>query len=89
MNTSLEFFTWLANQSAFVEVMIGAFFCLVIAPIMLAGIATVVTQLEGLVEKRLSAPVHMAPAVVRGNASWLSAVVEGVGRLTGLRASNQ
>lgn len=54
MNTSPEFFNWLANQSAFVEVVIGVFFCLVVAPAMLAGIATAVTRLESLVEARLS-----------------------------------
>lgn len=54
MNTSPEFFSWLANQSAFVEVVIGVFFCLVVAPAMLAGIATAVTRLESFVETRLS-----------------------------------
>ena len=32
MDTPLEFFSWLASQSAFVEVVIGVFFCLVVAP---------------------------------------------------------
>ena len=47
MDTPLEFFSWLARQSAFVEVVIGVFFCLVVAPATLAGIATAVTRLEG------------------------------------------
>jgi hypothetical protein len=55
MNTSPEFFSWLANQSAFVAVVIGVFFCLVVAPAMLAGIATAVTRLESFVETWLSA----------------------------------
>ncbi len=55
MNPSPEFFSWLANQSAFVEVAVGVFFCLVVAPALLAGIATVITRLEGFVETGLSA----------------------------------
>jgi hypothetical protein len=64
MNPSPEFFSWLANQSAFVEVGVGVFFCLVVAPALLAGIATVVTRLERFVETGLSAIplLNMAPA---------------------------
>ena len=63
MSASPEFFSWLANQSAFVEVLVGVFFCLVVAPALLAAIATVVTRLEGFVETGLSAIplLNMAP----------------------------
>ena len=64
MNPSPEFFSWLANQSAFVEVVVGVFFCLIVAPALLAGIATAVTRLEGFVETGLSAipMLNVAPA---------------------------
>ena len=55
MNPSPELFSWIANQSAFVEVMVGVFFCLVIAPTVLAGAATAITLLEGYVETGLAA----------------------------------
>ncbi len=55
MNPMPEFFTWIAIQPAFVGVSVGVFFCLVIAPALLATIATAITVLEGLVETRLSA----------------------------------
>lgn len=69
MNPPLEFFSWLASQSAFVEVGMGVFFCLVVAPALLAGIATAVTRLEDFVEKGLSAipMLNMAPAFVRSS----------------------
>ncbi len=68
MNPSPVFFSWLANQSAFVEVIVGVFFCLVVAPALLAGIATAVTRLEGFVETGLSAipMLNIAPAFTPG-----------------------
>ena len=63
-----ELFSWIAAQPAFVEVSIGVFFCLVIAPAVLAGTATVVTLLEGYVETGLSAiPMfnRVAPVFIR------------------------
>jgi hypothetical protein len=55
MNLMSEFFNWIAIQPAFVGVSVGVFFCLVVAPTMLAAIATAITVLERLVETRLSA----------------------------------
>ncbi|MEO8159022.1 MAG: hypothetical protein ABI648_14595 [Betaproteobacteria bacterium] len=88
MHTSPEFFGWLANQSAFVEVAVGVFFCLVVAPTALAGIATAVTRLEGFVETRLSAipMLNGAPALTQSNetSSWRSSVAELVSRFSGV-----
>jgi len=88
MDTSPEFFSWLANQSAFVEVVIGVFFCLVVAPAILAGIATAVTRLEGFVETGLSAipMLKLTPAFTRssGTSRWPSGVAELVSRITGV-----
>ena len=88
MDTPLEFFSWLASQSAFVEVVIGVFFCLVVAPATLAGIATAVTRLEGFVETRLSAVpmLNMASASTRssGTSRWHSGVAELLSRFTGV-----
>jgi len=69
MNPPFDFFSWLASQSAFVEVGVGVFFCLVVLPAVLAGIATAVTRLEGFVETGLSAiPIfNIAPAFVRSS----------------------
>lgn len=93
MDPTPEFFNWLANQSAFVEVVIGVFFCLVVAPVILAGIATVVTRLEGLVETGLSAipMLNMAPAPTRssGTSQWYSGVADLVSRVTGLAVKRQ
>jgi hypothetical protein len=92
MNLSPEFFSWLANQSAFVEVMVGVFFCLVVAPVLLAGIATAVTLLEGFVETGLSAipMLNMAPAFTRSSGSrWHSGVAELVSRFTGFTVKRQ
>ena len=55
MNLLPEFFNWIASQPAFVGVSVGVFFCLVVAPAVLAAIATTITVLEGFVETRLSA----------------------------------
>jgi hypothetical protein len=49
-----DFFAWLAAQPPFVEVALGAFFCLIVAPIILAGVATAVTALEAFAEERLT-----------------------------------
>jgi hypothetical protein len=49
-----DFFGWLAAQPPFVEVALGAFFCLIVAPIVLAGVATAVTALEALAEEHLT-----------------------------------
>ena len=71
MNPSPELFSWIANQSAFIEVMVGVFFCLVIAPAVLAGAATVITLLEGYVETGLSAipMLNNAPALASTSAT--------------------
>ena len=53
MDNSNDFFAWLAVQPAFVEVALGAVFCLIVAPALLAGVATAVTALEAFVEMRL------------------------------------
>lgn len=53
MDNSNDFFAWLAVQPAFVEVALGAVFCLIVAPALLAGVATAVTALEALAETRL------------------------------------
>ena len=55
MNPLPELFNWIAVQPAFVGVSVGVFFCLVVAPALLAAIATAITVLEGMVETRLSA----------------------------------
>ena len=48
------FFTWLAAQPAFVEVGLGIAFCLLIAPAMLAVVATSLTRFEEKVERIIS-----------------------------------
>jgi hypothetical protein len=50
-----DFFGWLAVQPPFVEVTLGAFFCLFVAPAILAGVATAVTALEAVAEPYLFA----------------------------------
>ena len=71
MSPSPELFSWIANQSAFVEVMVGVFFCLVIAPAVLASAATAITLLEGYVETGLSAipMLNIAPALASTSAT--------------------
>jgi hypothetical protein len=49
-----DFFDWLAVQPPFVEVALGAFFCLIVAPALLAGVAMAVTALEALAETQLT-----------------------------------
>ena len=53
MDNSNDFFAWLAVQPAFVEVALGAVFCLIVAPALLAGVATAVTALEAFAETHL------------------------------------
>ena len=93
MDTSPEFFSWLANQAAFVEVVVGVFFCLVVAPTLLAGIATGITLLERFVETGLSPTLmlNMAPAFTRssGTSRWYSGVAGLVSRLTGFAVKRQ
>ena len=48
------FFNWLAAQPAFVEVGLGIAFCLLIAPAMLAVVATSLTKFEEKVERIIS-----------------------------------
>jgi hypothetical protein len=83
-----EFFSWLANEPAFIEVGVGVFYCLVVAPLLLAGIATAITVLEGVVETGLSAILvpNLTPASIRRRATfhWHSHFAELVGRLTGV-----
>ena len=55
MNILAELFNWIATQPAFIEVTVGVFFCLVIAPAVLAGAATAITVLEGHIETGFSA----------------------------------
>jgi hypothetical protein len=55
MNPMPEFFNWISTEPAFVGVSVGVFFCLVVAPALLAAIATAITALEEFVETRLSA----------------------------------
>jgi len=55
MDNSNDFFTWLAAQPAFIEVAIGAFFCLAVAPLLLGGLALGVTAIENFAEVRLRA----------------------------------
>lgn len=59
MNPMPEFFNWISTEPAFVGVSVGVFFCLVIAPALLAAIATAITALEGFVETRLSAILRL------------------------------
>jgi hypothetical protein len=61
-----DFFSWLAVQPPFVEVALGAFFCLVVAPAVMAGAAMVVTALEALAEKHLTL-LFASPRASAGN----------------------
>ena len=54
-NPTNGFFGWLAAQPAFVEVALGAVFCLIVAPTVLATVAATLTSMEKVVEARLSA----------------------------------
>jgi hypothetical protein len=49
-----DFFGWLALQPPFLEVALGAFFCLIVAPTVLAGVAIAVTALESFAETQLT-----------------------------------
>jgi hypothetical protein len=91
MDNSYDFFSWLAEQPAFIEVAVGAFFCLVVAPIMLAGIATAVSAFEGFIETRLAGIDLTRAASVRGakNAGWPLAAVETMVRLGRLTFKRQ
>lgn len=71
MNILAELFNWIATQPAFIEVTVGVFFCLVIAPAALAGAATAITYLEGYIETGVSAiPMfkRTAPVFIRNGA---------------------
>jgi hypothetical protein len=54
-NPTNGFFGWLAAQPAFVEVALGAVFCLIVAPTVLATVAAALTSTERWLEARLSA----------------------------------
>jgi len=55
MDTSSNpFFSWLASQPAFIEVGLGMAFCLLIAPVLLALVAVVLTSVEGRLARILS-----------------------------------
>ena len=54
MDSANDFFTWLSAQPACVAVSVGVFFCLVVAPAILAFIAMAVTRLESIVEMHLA-----------------------------------
>lgn len=93
MDNSYDFFSWLARQPAFVEVAVGAFFCLVVAPILLAAIATAVSAFEAFLETRLSGAnlIELAASPVRGarNVGWPLAAVETIARLVRLTFRRQ
>ena len=55
MENPNDFFAWLAAQPAFVEVAVGAFFCLAVAPVLLGAFALAVTAVENFAEVRLRA----------------------------------
>jgi hypothetical protein len=48
------FFSWLAAQSYFIEVAMGVLFMVVIAPVVLAGMAALASWAEQLVSELLS-----------------------------------
>ena len=54
MDNPGDFFSWLALQPPFVEVALGALFCLIVAPALLAGVAIAVTALEAFAETHLT-----------------------------------
>ena len=51
-------FSWLAGQPPFVEVCVGVFFCLAIAPIIIGSIAMTVTAAEAAIEQRLTVRIR-------------------------------
>jgi len=55
MENPNDFFAWLATQPAFVEVAVGAFFCLAVAPVLLGAFAIAVTAVENFAEVHLRA----------------------------------
>jgi hypothetical protein len=59
---SHDFFGWLAVQPSFLQVEVGALFCLSIAPAVMAGVAIIVTALETLAEKYLTSLLASRPA---------------------------
>ena len=93
MDNSHDFFSWLAQQPAFVEVAVGAFFCLVVAPVMLAGIATAVSAFEAFLETRLTGVnlIEIASSSLRGakNVSWPLAAAVMMARLARLTFKRQ
>jgi hypothetical protein len=93
MDNSFDFFSWLAQQPPFVEVAIGAFFCLVVAPVLLACIARAVSAFEAFLETRLSGVdlIKIATSSVRGASkfSWPLAAAETMGRIARLTFKRQ
>ena len=61
---SHDFFGWLATQPTFVQVTAGVFFCLFVAPVVMAAIAIVVTALETLTEKHLTLLFSRMPQII-------------------------
>jgi len=57
MENPNDFFAWLAAQPAFVEVAVGAFFCLAVAPVLLGCFALAITAVVNFAEVRLRALV--------------------------------
>jgi hypothetical protein len=55
MDNPTDFFAWLATQPAFIEVAVGAFFCLAVAPVLLAAFALAVTAVENFAEVHIRA----------------------------------
>jgi len=75
MDNSNDFFAWLATQPAFVEVAIGAFFCLVVAPALLAAVAVAVTAVDNFLEARLRPLASLLRANNAGHSVNLPAVM--------------
>ena len=84
MDNSNDFFAWLATQPAFVEVAIGALFCLAVAPVLLGCLALAVTAVENFAEVRLRA---LAAFLLNGDVrhsfrlpAWLSGLRDPIAR---------
>ena len=60
-NSGNPFFSWLASQPAFIEVGLGMAFCLVIAPVLLALVAAVLTSIEATLARILSESGLLTP----------------------------
>ena len=52
-NIGTHFFSWLAAEPAFVQVMLGVLFNLILAPVLVGAVAVGVTAIEGVFERSL------------------------------------